>query len=186
MIFVKEINTRGRLFTSFSAKGRADPLPSSVWRLIQREPFRFPRVEKTDLVARTLTQPSSFLPLLVTTRDVSRPGTKCAKLNASPPSLSVFVCARVTRFVWARIGRQRVIILVFLQPCCRQKDRGLAYANGKTRSKSEITCDRFHPTTSVALFANETISIGNFRSRFSTPRGKWKWVNNFGKRTGMR
>lgn len=42
------------------AKGRT--LPYSPGRLIQRDPFRFPRVEKTDLLARTLTQPSSFLP----------------------------------------------------------------------------------------------------------------------------
>lgn len=97
MIFV--IDERSTLVDDYlrvsgGGGGRTDPLPSSVWRLIQREPFRFPRVEKTDLVARTLTQPSSFLPLLVTTRDVSRPGTKCAKLNASPLSLSlsVFVC----------------------------------------------------------------------------------------------
>lgn len=166
MIFVKEINTRGRLFTSFSAKGRTDPLPSSVWRLIQREPFRFPRVEKTDLVARTLTQPSSFLPLLVTTRDVSRPGTKCAKLNASPLSLCIRVCT-----CDAVASTNRPAAGHHPRVSNRVADKRIeGYANGKARSKSEITCDRFHPATSVALFANETISIGNFRSRFSTPR----------------
>ena len=49
----------GRLFTSFSTN-REGIRPVSVFRrrLIQREPFRFPWVEKTDLVARTLTWPS--------------------------------------------------------------------------------------------------------------------------------